>query len=181
MADINIENMVTVTQIADKLDVEKLAKKIPDSNYNPEEFNGIILRFKEPKTAVLIFTNGKVICTGSKNIDDANKTITSLVAKMKEQNISIKKQYEVTIQNIVASSDFNKDLKLGLLAQALISENIEYDPEQFPGLIYRMNDSEIVILLFSSGKIVCTGAQNIEDIKNGINFFRDKLTSLGAL
>ena len=181
MADINIENIVISTQIADGLDVDKLSEGIPDSKYNPDEFPGLILRFKEPKTAALIFSSGKVICTGAKNMDEANSTINSLFAKIKDLGVSVNKKSDVIIQKVVASSDFKKDLQLRLLAEVLMPENAEYEPEQFPGLVYRMDNLGVVLLLFSSGKLVCTGAENLEDVNNAIDKFKDKLASLGVL
>ena len=181
MADINIENIVVSTQIADSLDVDKLSENIPDSKYNPDEFPGLILRFKEPKTAALIFSSGKVICTGAKNMDEANNTINNLIAKIKGLGISVNNKPEVRIQNVVASSDFKKDLQLKLLAEALMSDDVEYEPEQFPGLVYRMDNLGVVLLIFSSGKLVCTGAEKIEDVNNAIDAIEDKLKSLGVL
>ena len=181
MADINIENIVVTTQIADELDINKLSEEMPDSKYNPDEFPGLILRFKEPKTAVLIFSSGKVICTGAKNIEEANNTINNLISRLKNLEISVNEKPDVKIQNIVASSDFKKELKLRLLAEALMSENVEYEPEQFPGLVYRMDNLGVVLLLFSSGKLVCTGAESLEDVNNAIDTVKDKLTSLGVL
>jgi len=181
MAEINIENIVITTQIADELDVNKLSEDLPDSKYKPDEFPGLILRFKEPKTAALIFSSGKVICTGAKSIDEANNTITNLISRLKNLGISIYKKPDIKIQNIVASSDFKKVLQLRLLAQALMPENVEYEPEQFPGLVYRINNLGVVILIFGSGKLVCTGAEKLEDVNNAIDIVKDKLTSLGAL
>lgn len=181
MADINIENIVVTTQITNELDINKLSEVLPDSKYNPDEFPGLILRFKEPKTAALIFSSGKVICTGAKSIEEANNTINNLISRLKNLGISINEKIDIKIQNIIASSDLKKDLQLRLLAEALMPENVEYKPEQFPGLVYRINNLGIVLLIFSSGKIVCTGAENFENINNAIETVKVKLTSLGVL
>ena len=104
-----------------------------------------------------------------------------LISRLKNLEISVNEKPDVKIQNIVASSDFKKELKLRLLAEALMSENVEYEPEQFPGLVYRMDNLGVVLLLFSSGKLVCTGAESLEDVNNAIDTVKDKLTSLGVL
>jgi len=181
MIDINVENIVVSAQIAEKLDVKSLAENIPDSKYKPDEFPGLILHFEEPKTAALIFSSGKVICTGAKSIEQANETITKIIGEMKNQGLETPEEIEVTTQNIVASADFKKDLQLSSIAKGLLLENVEYEPEQFPGLIYKMDDMGMLILLFSSGKIVCTGAKKMDDVHRAIDTMKDKLSSLGVL
>lgn len=181
MADINIENMVASTQIADELDLKRLAREIPDSKYNPEEFPGLVLHFDTPKTAALVFSSGKVVCTGAKNTEDVNAAVHNITDKIKGVGIPVFEKPKVNIQNIVASSDLKKKLHLSSIAKGLLLENVEYEPEQFPGLVYRMKDLGVVLLLFSSGKLVCTGATKLEDISNAIDTMKDKLSSLGAL
>ena len=181
MANITIENIVASTQIAKGLDIKILAEKIADSKYNPEEFPGLILHFKEPKTATLIFSSGKVICTGAKNIEEVDYTIGRIIDEIKKIGIHVMKKPEVKTQNIVASSDLKKELHLDSVAKGLLSENVEYEPEQFPGLVYRMEDLGVVLLLFSSGKLVCTGAKKLEDVSHAIDTMADKLSSMGVL
>ena len=181
MADINIENIVVSTQIAEKLDIGKLAESIPDSKYNPEEFPGLILHFKEPKNAVLLFSSGKLICTGAKNLDETKDTVNRMKKMIKKAGVSIKKKPKIETQNIVASSNLQKEFHLSSVAEKLMSENVEYEPEQFPGLVYRMDELGVVLLLFSSGKLVCTGAKKMEDISAAIETITDKLSSIGVL
>jgi len=181
MADINIENIVVSTQIAKELDISRLADGIPDSKYNPEEFPGLILHFSEPKTAALLFSSGKVICTGAKNMDEVKDTMHRITTKVKGFGVSVKKKPEMKTQNIVASSDFKKEFQLASIAENLLSENVEYEPEQFPGLVYRMDELGVVLLLFSSGKLVCTGAKKMEDVTTAIDMMKDKLSSIGVL
>jgi len=181
MIDINVENIVVSTQLAEELDIKSLAEKIPDSKYNPEEFPGLILHFDEPKTAALIFSSGKIICTGAKSIEQANETITKIICEMKNHGINTPEEIEVTTQNIVVSADLKKDLQLSPIAKGLLLENVEYEPEQFPGLVYKMDDIGAVIILFSSGKMVCTGAKKMDDAHRAIDTMKDKLSSLGVL
>ncbi|MDH7518117.1 MAG: TATA-box-binding protein [Candidatus Thermoplasmatota archaeon] len=181
MVDINVENIVVSAQLAEKIDIKSLAEKIPDSKYNPDEFPGLILHFEEQKTAALIFSSGKVICTGAKSIEQAKETITTLISEMKKNGIDTPDEIEVITQNIVASADLKKDLQLSSIAKGLLLENVEYEPEQFPGLVYKMSDIGAVILLFSSGKMVCTGAKKMDDVHRAIDTMKEKLSSLGVL
>jgi len=181
MADINIENIVVSTQVADELNIQQLADGIPDAKYNPEEFPGLILHFDVPKTAALLFSSGKVICTGAKTMEVVDAAIKKLIKKISSVGASVSKKPDVKTQNIVASADFKKELRLSTVAKGLLLRNVEYEPEQFPGLIYRMDDFGVVLLLFSSGKIVCTGAKKIEDVSSAIDLMKEKLSSLGVL
>lgn len=181
MTNINVENIVASTQIAGELDIERLSKDLPDSKYHPEEFPGLILHFEDPKTAALVFSSGKIICTGAKNMDEVNDTVKSMTKKIKDAGASTMKKPQVKMQNIVASADLKKDLHLSSIAKSLMLENVEYEPEQFPGLVYRLDNLGVVLLLFSSGKLVCTGAKTLEDVSNAVDTVKEKLSSLGIL
>ena len=181
MADIIIENIVATTQIAEELDIEYLADALQDSKYDPEEFSGLSIHFNEPKAVAFIFSNGKITCTGAKSIDDIEDLIIKTINKIEDAGISVMDEPEVEIQNIVASSDIKKELNLANIAKNPLLENVEYDPEQFPGLVYRTDDPNMVLLIFGSGKIVCTGAKKLEDASNAINTIEDKLRSMGIL
>ena len=181
MTNINIENIVASTQIADGLDIKRLADTIPDSKYDPEKFPGLVLHIEKPKTAVLLFSTGNAICTGAKNMEDVNDAINEVVSKIKGAGLFVSGKRKIKTQNIVASSDLKKELKLSSLAKALLPENAEYEPKQFPGLVYRMDNLGAVLLLFSSGKLVCTGAKKLEDATTAIDTMKDKLSSMGIL
>jgi transcription initiation factor TFIID TATA-box-binding protein len=181
MTDINIENIVASTQIADGLDIRRLADAIPDSKYDPEKFPGLVLHIEKPKTAVLLFSSGNAICTGAKNMDEVDDAINEVVSKIKSVGLSAFEKPEIKTQNIVASSDLKKELQLSSVAKTLLLENVEYEPEQFPGLVYRMDNLGVVLLLFSSGRLVCTGAKKLEDVATAIDTMKDKLSSMGIL
>ena len=83
---------------------------------------------------------------------------------------------EVIVENIVASTSFSDKLDLDVIAQSL--EEAEYEPEQFPGLVYRLSSPKTATLLFRSGKANCTGAKNIEDVRTTINIIAEKLKKL---
>jgi len=128
--------------------------------YRPKKFPGLVFRLKRPKTATLIFSTGKMVCTGAKSEKLARSAIRKVVKELTDNGIIILGKPEIIIQNIVATANIHG--KVDLEAAADIMENVMYEPEQFPGLIYRMVDPKVVILIFASGKLVCTGGKSAE-------------------
>jgi transcription initiation factor TFIID TATA-box-binding protein len=179
MAKINIENVVASATISDKFDLTEMIKKLSGSEYNPNRFPGLVLHIKEPKTAALVFSSGKIVCTGAKSVQEVDKAVENICDKIKKAGFKVIKP-KITVQNIVASSDLNKELNLDAVAIGLGLDRIEYEPEQFPGLVYRSENPKAVILLFGSGKLVCTGAKKPEDISRAIDNLSEELTSLGV-
>ena len=164
---INIVNVVASATIDQRLDLKDITKKFPEIEWNPELFPGAIFRLKNPKTATLLFSTGKMVCTGSKSEEMARKAVKKVVQKLRSGGIKIKKDAEVTIQNIVSSINLQGKVHLEKAARTL--PRSMYEPEQFPGLIHRMVDPKTVILVFSSGKLVCTGAKNEQDVYRSVN------------
>ena len=181
MTNVTIENIVTYAQIADGLDIDKIAEKLPEFKYNPAEFSGLTIKLDDPKTAVLILSSGKAICTGAKKIEDAETSIKQTVSKIRKIKVKVKKTINIETQNIVVSTDLKKELHLSSISSGLLLDHVDYEPKHFPGLIYNMDDIGASLILFSSGKIVCTGTKNIEDAKNAIEMMKEKLSSIGAL
>lgn len=181
MSYVAIENIVASTNLAEEFDLKRLAEILPDSKYNTDEFPGLIWHITEPKSAALLFPNGKVICTGAKSMEELNSVIRKITNKINDIGISTKEKTEIKIQNIIASSNLNKTLYLGSIARNIGLDNVEYEPEKFPGLVYKVQSINVVILLFGSGKIICTGAKELEDTTRAIDLIKDKLTSIGML
>jgi transcription initiation factor TFIID TATA-box-binding protein len=164
---ISVENVVASADVMQKMDLNDITRKFPDVEYHPDQFPGLVFRLKTPKTATLIFTSGKMVCTGSKSEELAKKAVKTVVQKLRKGGIKVKKDAVVTIQNIVASINLGGKIHLEQAARTL--PRSMYEPEQFPGLIHRMLDPKTVILLFSSGKLVCTGAKHEEDVYRSVN------------
>ena len=181
MKSIKIENIVAYAVIADSLNVEDIVEKIPDFQYNPDEFFGATFKLDDPRTAVLILPNGKAVCTGAKNIEDVKTSIKKITIKINSAGIKVKTNPKIETQNIIASIDVKKELHLSSISKGLLLEHVNYEPEHFPGLIYNIDDIGALLLIFSSGKIVCTGAKNMEDATKAIEMMKEKLSSLGAL
>ena len=180
MIEVNIQNIVASAILAKKLDLDYIAQSIEITEYEPEQFPGLIYRLVQPKTATLLFSSGKVNCTGAKNIEDVRKTLIVIADELRKIGIAVYDNSElgITIQNIVATASLEGELNLNQVAIGLGLENIEYEPEQFPGLVYRIKTPKVAMLLFSSGKIVCAGGRTVEEVSLAVENLSKELNSL---
>ena len=181
MIEIKIQNIVASTTFAEKLDLDVIAQSLENAEYEPEQFPGLVYRLSNPKTATLLFRSGAANCTGAKTIGDVRTTIKIISEKLEKIGVKVHKNPEIVIQNIVATSDIGGELNLSEVAVALGLDNVEYEPEQFPGLVYRLKEPKVALLLFGSGKIVCAGARTVEDVNLAAEKVSKELTSLGLL
>jgi transcription initiation factor TFIID TATA-box-binding protein len=160
--NIRVVNIVVSTSFEKAVPLEKMAATLSNTEYNPEQFPGLVIRIKEPKTSALVFSSGKIVCTGARTMEEVNESIKQIIKSLEKINVKVSIKPEITIQNIVASGEIGIVLNLNELAMKL--ENTEYEPEQFPGLVYKLRDCQATFLLFSNGKIVCTGTKSEEAI-----------------
>ena len=165
-ASIRIENVVASATLNQRVDLNAVVKGYPGVEYRPEQFPGLVFRLKRPKTATLIFNSGKMVCTGAKSEKEARRAVMKVIKELKKSGIIIIGKPELKIQNIVASANLGGMIDLEKSAYSL--GRTMYEPEQFPGLIYRMDEPKVVILLFASGKLVCTGAKKEEDVYEAV-------------
>ncbi len=164
---VSIENVVASASVDQKIDLNEVTKKFPDTEYHPDQFPGLVFRLKTPRTATLIFRTGKMVCTGAKSEEMAVKAVQTVVDRLRKGGIKIKNDAEIVVQNIVAAINLGGKIHLEHAARTL--PRSMYEPEQFPGLIHRMLDPKTVILLFASGKLVCTGAKKEADVYRSVN------------
>jgi len=176
--DYKIENVVAtvVMEITEKVDLIKIARKYEEVEYNPERFPGLIMRITEPKATFLIFSTGKMVITGLRRADEASAGVEKVVKLIKKVGIKVANP-EITIQNIVASGDLHTYIDLNLAA--VVMEHAMYEPEVFPGLIYRMEDPKTVFLIFSTGRIVCAGAKHKEIVRDAVIKLNHEVRELG--
>ena len=178
---IQIENVVASTDIGQELDLETLANDLVASDYNPDNFPGLVYRLQEPKAAALIFRSGKIVCTGANSVENVQTALQQVFDKLRELGIQVADDPEIVVQNIVSSADLGRTLNLNAIAIGLGLENIEYEPEQFPGLVYRLDEPSVVALLFGSGKLVITGGKQLEDAEQALSVIENRLSDLGLL
>ncbi|MGM5487524.1 MAG: TATA-box-binding protein [Nanobdellota archaeon] len=176
MAKTSIVNMVISTALEEHINLDKLASTLPNTEYNPEQFPGLIMRIKDPKTSALIFTSGRVVCTGARNLKDAERSIQNIIEALKKIKVTIKIKPVLHVQNMVAAGQLGYDLNLNKLAISL--NNVEYEPEQFPGLVYKIRDPKTSFLLFGNGKIVVTGIKNEEDLNRALEVLETNLSKV---
>lgn len=175
---IRIENIVASANLGVEISLEKIVSKLEGMEYEPEQFPGLVYRMKKPKAAALIFGSGKIVCTGARSVKDVNTVFKKVVTIVQKGSSRVPKGFKIQIENIVASAKLDSNLNLDKIAFNL--ENSEYEPEQFPGLVYRMLDPKVAFLLFGSGKIVCTGARSVKDVHTAVNKVSKKLKKIGA-
>ncbi|HDJ25734.1 MAG TPA: TATA-box-binding protein [Candidatus Bathyarchaeota archaeon] len=177
--DITIQNVVASANLHQKINLDAIVASFKDVEYKPDEFPGLVFRLKRPKTALLIFASGKLVCTGAKSEKTAIRAVNAVVRKLKKAGIVIRGKPDIKIQNIVASGDLHGEIDLERAQVEL--EDTMYEPEQFPGLIYRMKDPKVVILLFASGKLVCTGAKSEEQVHEAVKKLHAILEEKGLI
>ena len=181
MARIKIENVVASTSLGEELDLQAIALALEGAEYEPEQFPGLIYRLKEPKTATLLFRSGKVVCTGAKSLENVKVAITKVAKQIEKAGISVQIEPDVVVQNIVASSDLCQEINLNAIAISLGLERVEYEPEQFPGLVYSLDEPKVVVVLFGSGKLARTGARQPSDVEEAVCKITEELRSAGLL
>ena len=165
--EIKLQNIVATTNLEHDIPLIKLAEALPNTEYNPEQFPGLVMRIREPKTSALIFSSGKIVCTGAKSMTKVKESIVNIIKNIEKIGIKIKVKPIIKVQNMVASGAIGMDLNLNELAMKL--ENTEYEPEQFPGLVYKLDGTRATFLLFSNGKIVCTGTRSESKLREALD------------
>ena len=170
--DVEIQNVVAVASLGQKMDLIAIMKIFRNVEYRPKRFPGLVFRLKKPKTTTLIFSTGKMVCTGAKSEKIAKSAVKKVVRELKKEGFIIRGRPKIEIVNIVGTADIGGGVDIEVMADIL--DNIMYEPEQFPGLIYRMYDPRVVILIFRSGKMVLTGSKSEDQVNEAV----EKMTSI---
>lgn len=178
---IELENVVASTSIEQELDLEGVAEDLSDAEYNPDRFPGLIYRLEEPTATALLFRSGNIVCTGAKSPDAVQAAIDHIFTELHQLGIRVPESRDFSIQNMVASADLGSRLNLNAIAIGLGLESVEYEPEQFPGLVYRLDDPNVVMLLFGSGKLVITGATKYETAEQAMEVITMRLSEIDLL
>src|SRR3989337_2757900 len=166
-AIINIQNVVAIATLNQKVDLNAVVKGYPSVEYRPEQFPGLVFRLKRPKTGTLIFSSGKMVCTGAKSGKESRRAILKVVKELKKVGIIIISKPDFKVVNIVASASLGGKVDLEKTVTTL--RKTMYEPEQFPGLMYRMDEPKVVMLVFASGSLVWTGATKEQDVHDAVH------------
>ncbi|MDG5821226.1 TATA-box-binding protein [Natronococcus sp. A-GB7] len=178
---IRIENVVASSSSRQELDFESVAVVLTGADYDPEKFPGLIYRSTDFRSTALMFCSGKVVCTGAKGIEDVHESMEMLFNTFRDLQIEVAEDPEIIVQNIVSSADLGRNLNLNAIVVGFGLKEIEYKPEQFPGLVYRLNEPDVAALLFSSGKLVVTGGKDTNDAEQALDVITKRLEDLGLL
>jgi transcription initiation factor TFIID TATA-box-binding protein len=162
-----IQNIVASAALNQRISLGKIVEKFPFAEYSPRVFPGLVFRLKKPKTATLIFETGKMVCTGAKSEKEAIQAVNKVTRELKSHGIPLANKPEIKIQNIVASAALNGEIDLENVVYKL--RKVMYEPEQFPGAVYRMDEPKVVFLIFSAGKLVCVGAKKEQDVYTAVD------------
>jgi transcription initiation factor TFIID TATA-box-binding protein len=178
---LEIENVVASTAIGQELDLESVATDLERAEFDHDQFPGLVYRILDPHAAALVFRSGKLVCTGAASVPAVHEAIEIVFEKFANLGIAVTNNPSIEVQNIVTSGDLGEMLNLNAIAIGLGLENTEYEPEQFPGLVYRLDEPTVVVLLFGSGKMVITGGKKPEDAEAAIEVVVSQLTDLNLL
>lgn len=164
---VTIQNVVASARFQHRIDLKAVVRAFPEADWRPERFPGLVFRLKEPKSSCLIFETGRMVSTGTKSVKQARRAVLTVAGELSKNGIVVIGTPELQIQNIVASVDLgNVTIALDdfVYAAHKLGTTVIYEPDQFPGAIYRMKDPQVVFLVFTTGKLVCVGAKIEEDI-----------------
>jgi transcription initiation factor TFIID TATA-box-binding protein len=175
----HIVNLVASANLNATLDLYNLAVSIPNIEYEPEQFPGAILKLQEPKVSMLLFKNGKIICSGAsseKGIEQGIIKASKLIHEI-QSSVKVLRKVEYTVVNLVATASLDQTLDLFQIALQL--DNVEYEPEQFPGAILRLDEPKLTLLLFKNGKLICAGAKKEEWLRKGLRKASEIISAIG--
>ena len=164
---IRIQNIVASAALNQRISLKTIVEKFPQAEYSPRVFPGLVFRLKKPKTATLIFETGKMVCTGAKSEKEAIQAVNKVCKELRKRGIPLANKPEIHVQNIVASAELGGEIDLENVVYKL--KRVMYEPEQFPGAVYRMDIPKVVFLIFSAGKLVCVGAKREEEIYEAVD------------
>jgi len=160
--NVKIQNFVAVATLDQKMDLLAIMKVFSNVEYRPKQFPGLVFRLKQPKTTTLIFSTGKMVCPGAKSEKEAFGAVRRVVRELRKEGFIISMSPKIDVVNVVGTADVGGEIDLEAMSDVL--ENVMDEPEQFPGLIYRMTEPKVVLLVFASGKLVIVGAKRREQV-----------------
>ena len=162
---LKVENVVASIRLAPYIELETLTSQFSDVE-EKTNFPGLVIKLQKPKATILLFRSGKVVITGTKSVKSLPKIVAKVRNRLKELDIELDPEPLIKVENVVSSGSFGLPINLDLISLTL--DRTIYEPEVFPGLIYKVEEPKVCFLLFSSGNIICTGAKNNKDIVSAV-------------
>jgi len=184
--NITTENVVASCSAGCEIDLKAVRNDLEqkletDVNYNPSEFPGLVCKISDSDVSTLIFSSGQIVGTGAKSTEGAVKGVNRVIEKLRDLGVDTSDREDPVVQNIVNSSDLGTRLNLNAVAIGLGVVDVEYEPEQFPGLIYRLDDPDVCVLLFGSGKVVVSGSNEVGEAEQAVNKVYSELDRLDLM
>lgn len=176
-----IANVVGSGDLHAELDLEALTEDLstPHLEYDQSNYHGLYVRLEEDGPLITVYRSGKYIISGCSTYEELTETNKGFLVKMTELGIVEEGQETgFKVQNVVCTATLGKDVNLNALSIGLGLESTEYEPEQFPGLIYRPSNVGAVLLVFANGKTVITGAKDLNSAKNAFTHLRSHVREL---
>lgn len=161
---------ITYPQLADlgvRLDLKQIALRCRNTEFNPRRFAAVIMRLREPRATALVFASGKLVITGTKSSHNSSLATKKIAYILERVGFQPSGHIHFKVQNIVGTVDVGYPIRLEGVAFAHPTFS-SYEPELFPGLIYRLVQPRVVLLIFVSGKVVITGAKTEEQLVEGL-------------
>lgn len=174
MTDVQIENIVVSFSIGTSLDLPKLAGLLPDAKYNTEETPVTVLEFPKPRAIATLFSNGGVVVTGPRSMDEVHEVVGTVLERLRVIDIHPVGSPELQVQNVTASVHLHRPVNLRRCVKLL--PNAQYEKKTFPGVVYTGEDPSVVLLLFDSGKIVGNG-KSIDAVTRALQNVGEKIVS----
>jgi transcription initiation factor TFIID TATA-box-binding protein len=165
---LNVVNLLATSRFAEYLDLDHFSIEA-DVDFDPDRFPGLTYKIASPKVCALMFRSGRIVITGAKTLDDIVQALEITHKALRTHGCDVWASYDYSIGNVVVTHDLGRELNLATLTVSLPMARTEWEPEQFPGLIYRLKDATGVCLIFSSGKCVITGNNSLEDAQEAVN------------
>lgn len=164
MAEPELVNAVGGGSLGRELDLQFLYEALDgeEIRYDPEHWPGLYLRFTEDSPAILVFRTGKYNIAGADSTSQLNQINNEFIARLQELGIEDKGS-SFELRNLVFLDKYSRELDLDQVVIALGLEESEYEPEQFPGILYRPTDAAGTFLIFRNGKVIFTGSSSLDD------------------
>ena len=165
---LNVVNLLATSRFAEYIDLDHFSTET-ELDFDPDRFPGMTFKIADPKVCALIFRSGRIVITGAKKIEDIETALSITFKALTDNGCELWASYDYSIGNVVVTHDLKRELNLAHLTLALPMARTEWEPEQFPGLIYRLGGLSAVCLIFSSGKCVITGNNSLEDAQTAVD------------
>lgn len=177
--EMTVQNIVASVDLHCKIPLERVAAGLDNAEFNPESFPGLVLRLTKPKSVNLLFGTGKMVCTGGNSIDVVEASVVKVKETLADFGVEFRSEPDVKVVNLVTSVKTDLELNLDRLAYRL--EGMEYEPEQFPGMVYRTVKPKAAVLIFSTGNFVVAGVRALEEAREVFGQVLDKLKEVGEI